>query len=179
MQETVSKTSYSSIFRASIILGVGFIISFLFPKPGNSQNMPFPPPGQMQVFTVQHMNFGSFFNGSGGGQVILSPEGFRTATGNILLAAGTYFQAIFDVRLIPGRWVQIHLGSATTLELAGGGGSMLLTIGPTDRGTGFVTTGGHPFRNPVKVGGTLTVGNTATNPPGNYSGSFFITFIQE
>jgi len=179
MQEIILKIQYSNQYLANILTGVGFIITFLFPTMGKTQNMPFPPPNQMQVFTVQHLNFGSFFNGTGGGQVILSPEGFRTSTGSVLLAAGTFHQAIFDLRLIPGRWVQIQLGPATTLEHQGGGGSMSLTIGPTDRGTGFVTTGGHPFRNPVKVGGTLTVGNSAANPPGNYSGTFYITFIQE
>jgi hypothetical protein len=31
----------------------------------------------------------------------------------------------------------------------------------------------------MNIGGTLTVGNSASNPPGSYSGTFDITFIQE
>jgi hypothetical protein len=29
------------------------------------------------------------------------------------------------------------------------------------------------------IGGTITVGNTLANPPGDYTGQFFVTFIQE
>ncbi len=95
-------------------------------------------------------------------------------------------QAIFDVVLVPGRLVSISWGFPTEeVTLTGSnGGSMRMKIGPTDKtstGTNsaqFVTTGGHPFHNQVYFGGTLTVGSVSANPPGNYTGEFFITFHQ-
>lgn len=155
-----------------------FFILFL-PVTGQGQNMPFPPPNQLQVFAVQQLSFGSFFPGSSGGTVVVSPTGSRSSTGTVVLAGGAAYQAIFDVRLIPGRLVSIMIGPPVQLVRIGGGGMMTMQIGPTDKGTSFVTSGGHPFRNPVGVGGTLTVGDIMANPAGSYEGSFSVTFIQE
>jgi len=87
--------------------------------------------------------------------------------------------AMFIVELLPGRLVSIMTGPDVILYRVGGGGSLTMSVGPTDKGANFVTTSGHPFRNPVMVGGTLHVGNNASNPPGSYEGSFNVTFIQE
>ena len=143
------------------------------------QQTPFPPPNQLQVYGIQELNFGSFSTGSSGGTVVISPEGFRTSTGSLILMGGNFNQAIFEVKLIPGRLVQIILGPQVQLTRVGGGGSMNMQVGPTDRGTSFVTTGGHPFISRVKVGGRLYVGSPAANPAGNYEGQFSVTFIQE
>ncbi len=155
------------------------LFALFLPATGQGQNMPFPPPNQLQVFAVQQLSFGSFFPGSSGGTVIVSPTGSRSSTGTVVLAGGAAYQAIFEVRLIPGRLVQIQIGPSVQLLRIGGGGMMTMQIGPTDKGTSFVTTGGHPFRNPVGVGGTLTVGDIMANPAGSYEGSFSVTFIQE
>lgn len=145
----------------------------------SGQQMPFPPPNQIQVYVVQHLNFGSFIPGNSGGSVIISPAGIRSATGTVILIGGEAQQAIFNVRLIPGRLVHIQLGPPVQLNRIGGNGSMTMTVGPSDRGSSFVTTGGHPFINPVSIGGTLIVGNISSNPAGNYHGTFTVTFIQE
>lgn len=163
-------------------LGIStLILLFLFIMPafGFGQNMPFPPPNQLQVFAVQQLSFGAFHTGASGGTVMVSSTGSRSASGSVVLAGGLAYQAIFDVRLIPGRLVQIQLGPQAQLMRIGGGGMMTMDVGPTDKGTSFVTTGGHPFNNPVNVGGTLHVGDILANPPGSYEGSFSVTFIQE
>lgn len=144
-----------------------------------AQNTPFPPPRQIQVFSTQALNFGEFYTGSSGGSIVISPDGIRSATGTVILMGGNYSQSVFVVELIPGRMVQIVLGPTVQLTRVGGGGSMEITIGPADKGSSFVTTGGHPFRNPVNVGATLLVGDNSANPPGEYQGSFSVTFIQE
>ena len=143
------------------------------------QNTPFPPPNQLQVFGIQDLNFGSFATGDMGGSVVISPEGIRTSTGSVILMGGNFNQAIFEIKLIPGRLVQIVMGSKIQLIRAGGGGSMTMQVGPADRGSSFVTNAPHPFFNTVKVGGTLHVGSDGLNPPGDYEGSFNVTFIQE
>ena len=164
--------------------GTGVVLLFMLALlPGihevSAQQTPFPPPNQMQVFSVQQLNFGSFTTGAGGGTVVISPEGFRSSTSTVILMGGNFNQAIFEIKLIPGRLVQIILGPQVPLNRIGGGGSMNMQVGPSDKGGSFVTSGGHPFFNPVKVGGTLYVGSTAANPAGAYEGQFSVTFIQE
>jgi hypothetical protein len=145
----------------------------------NAQNRPFPPPNQLQVYSMQELSFGAFSTGASGGTVVISPSGIRSSTGSVILLGGGFYPAIFDIRLVPGRMVQIVLGASAQLDRLGGGGYMTMQIGPTDKGSSFVTSGGHPFRNPVAFGGTLYVGSDAANPPGQYQGYFNITFIQE
>jgi hypothetical protein len=163
-------------FGTSILI---LLFLFIMPAFGFGQNMPFPPPNQLQVFAVQQLSFGAFHTGASGGTVVVSSTGSRTATGSVVLAGGIAYQAIFNVRLIPGRLVQIQLGPQAQLTRIGGGGMMAMDVGPTDRGSSFVTSGGHPFYNTVNVGGTLNVGDILANPPGSYEGSFSVTFIQE
>jgi hypothetical protein len=174
-----SKKQHHSLGNRVGIPVLMLFFTILIPATGIGQNMPFPPPNQLQVFGVQQLSFGNFFTGSSGGTVVVSPTGSRSSTGTVVLAGGAAYQAIFEVRLIPGRLVQIQIGPSVQLLRIGGGGMMTMQIGPTDKGTSFVTTGGHPFRNPVGVGGTLTVGDIMANPSGSYEGSFSLTFIQE
>jgi hypothetical protein len=170
---------YHTGAQCSGLLFIPFIILLFFSQGSTAQNTPFPPPNQLQVFDMQALNFGSFSAGTGAGTVEISPQGVRSSTGSVILMGGFFNQAIFEIKLIPGRLVQIMLGPPATLYRIGGGGTMLMTVGPADRGDSFVTDGGHPFFNPVQVGGTLTVGNTTANPPGDYEGQFSVTFIQE
>ena len=145
-----------------------------------AQGSPFPPPREIRVFATQELGFGGFYTGIAGGNVIISHTGSRSATGTVVLAGGLGQPAIFIVELLPGRLVNIMIyPQTTTLSRIGGGGSMTMTIGPTDKGTSFVTSAGHPFRNPVQVGGILHVGNIVSNPAGEYTGTFNVTFIQE
>ncbi len=165
--------------NSNLVFSLVAVFFLCFASEVQGQQTPFPPPNQLQVYGMQELNFGSFTTGSGGGTVVISPEGFRTSTGTVLLMGGFFNQAIFEVKLIPGRLVSIILGPQIQLTRVGGGGSMNMQVGPTDKGTSFVTTGGHPFITRVNVGGTLFVGNEANNPSGNYEGQFSVTFIQE
>ncbi|WP_321289072.1 DUF4402 domain-containing protein [uncultured Sunxiuqinia sp.] len=135
----------------------------------------------MNVYSAQELSFGSFYGGSSGGTVVVSPDGNRTTTGSITgvaLSPGT--PAIFDVRLIPGRIVHISFPSSAMLYKVGSGENMMITEFTTDKsGNYFVTTSAHPFINPVKIGATLNVGSVSSNPSGDYVGSFSVVFIQE
>lgn len=164
---------------SNLVLSLVAVFFLCFGQALWGQQTPFPPPNQLQVYGIQELNFGSFSTGASGGTVVISPEGFRSSTGSLILMGGNFNQAIFEVKLIPGRLVQIILGPQIQLTRVGGGGSMNMQIGPTDRGTSFVTTGGHPFITRVNVGGTLLVGSSAANPAGSYEGQFSVTFIQE
>ena len=142
---------------------------------------PFPPPSQLQVYATQELAFGSFFTGSSGGTVTISPEGSRSVTGTVTgLALDNGSAAVFDLRLVPGRVVHIVLPTSAQLTHSSGGETMTITNFSTDKpGNQFVTAASHPFINPVQIGATLNVQHSAANPPGDYTGSFNITFIQE
>lgn len=150
--------------------------SRIFAQPGT----PFPPPREIIVYSAQDLSFGSFFPGATGGIVVIYPSGLRSESGSVVLAGGFYQPAVFIVELLPGRMVHVLFSNPATLTKTGGGFSMTMTTGPTDKpGNSFVTSAGHPFRNFVYIGATLFVGNITQNPAGNYEGTFTVTFIQE
>ena len=120
---------------------------------------------------------------SGGGTVTVDWQGSRSATGDVVLLSSNPppSPAIFEVKLCQGRNVVITY-SATTLLTGSDGGSLLLNIGPTEKGvsgSSFPINNDCNFITQVRVGGTLVVGSMTANPGGNYSGSFSITFNQQ
>ena len=134
------------------------------------------PPRPINVTVNQNLGFGTFYHGVLGGSVSVSPAGVRSATGDVvLLVSGLYFAAIYRITGPPGTVVSLLNGPDVLLP-GSGGGTLSLHIGNSIPASPFVLTPG-PFL--VNVGGTLTVGNSAANPPGNYSGTFNITFVQE
>ena len=137
-------------------------------------------PGALTVYTVQSMNFGAFSTGNSGGTISISSAGARSVSGTVIpLNMGVIFhQAIFDINTPEGSVISILNGTDVTLT-GSNGGSMQMYIGNSDPGSPFITTVAQPARTPVNIGGTLTVGNAAANPPGTYSGTFYITFNQE
>jgi hypothetical protein len=137
-------------------------------------------PGALSVYNVQNMAFGAFSHGASGGSVIISAAGARSSTGNItLLNLGiSYFKAIFDIEAPQGSIISIMNGPNATLT-GSNGGSMTLQLGNATPSSPFVNPVASPSRTSVSVGGTLVVGNAGANPPGTYSGTFYITFNQE
>jgi hypothetical protein len=139
-----------------------------------------PPPRPVGVTLVQNLSFGAFSHGFAGGTVTIEPAGTRTATGDIILLTLGYSFTPATFRLVanPGTVVSVLNGS--DISLAGSnGGSMLLHLGSTDPVSPMVITTIPPDYTLLSIGGTLTVGNSAANPPGAYSGLFIITLIQE
>lgn len=137
-------------------------------------------PAALYVYSVQNMSFGAFSHGPAGGSVIISTSGARSSTGSVVeLNLGvSYYQAIFDVAAPEGNIISITNGSDATLT-GSNGGSMTLQIGGSSPASPFVITMPSPAHTPVSIGGTLLVGNAAANPPGTYSGTFYVTFNQE
>jgi len=139
------------------------------------------PPSQMKVQVTQPLSFGSFFPGFSGGDIIVSPYGNRTVTGTIVAFPDiTSLPARFEVRLIPNRIVHIMLPTDATLTHTEGKGKMTVINFTSDKpGNSFITTTGNPFINPVYIGATLKVQSSTVNPPGNYRGTFTVTFVRE
>lgn len=137
-------------------------------------------PGAISVYTIQDLSFGAFTQGATGGTVIVNTAGARSVTGTVLpLNMGVfYYQAIFEIDAPEGSIISIMNGPDATLT-GSNGGTMSLKLGASSPGSPFVTTVEQPLRTPVYIGGTLTVGDATAAPPGNYTGSFYVTFNQE
>jgi hypothetical protein len=140
-----------------------------------------PPPRPIAVtVTAQTLSFGAFTHGAVGGSVTINPDGSRVSGGDvILLSLGYSFTAAkYEITANPGTLITLLNGPDVSLP-GSGGGSMTLHIGSSSPASPFVTNAVPPAVTTLYVGGTLTVGNTVANPPGNYSGTFDITFVQE
>ncbi len=126
------------------------------------------------------MIFRAFFQGPSGGTVIVFPDGSRSVTGSLVQAnlGFPFSPAIFEVDANVGTVVSIMNGPDVILY-GSNGGSINLHIGEASTGSLFISSVPPPSRTLVRIGGTLTVGNPLANPPGNYSGNFSVTFIQQ
>jgi hypothetical protein len=166
------------ILKTLLVIVLGFISVSSFAQIDPSDTIP-DDPGGITVYTVQNMSFGAFSAGTGG-TVIISNIGTRSTTGDVVaLSLGTlYFHSIFDIDAPQGAIVSLLNGSDATLT-GSNGGTMSMHIGDSDPSSPFVVTVSQPARTQITVGGTLTVGNAVANPPGTYTGTFYITFNLE
>jgi hypothetical protein len=141
-----------------------------------------PPPRPVIVTfnESQPLAFGAFSPGAAGGTVTVTPGGTRSAAGDVvLLSMGyVYNPAMFYVRANQGTVLSILISPPVTLT-GSGGGTMTLQVSGSQPASPFVTTLPWPQQTTVLVGGILTIGNIASNPPGNYTGNFSITLIRE
>jgi hypothetical protein len=164
---------------AIIIFLVMGIVLFGVQQSVVAQEKP-PRPMAIYVSTVQHLNFGDIILGPTGGTVTVHPDGTRTSTGDITLGnfGSSYSPALIEVEANRGTLITIINGPDITLT-GSNGGSMTMKVGTSYPTSPFVTTHNYPTRTLVYIGGTLTVGTSAANPEGAYSGTFSVTFIQE
>lgn len=140
-----------------------------------------PPPRPLTVtVTSQNLSFGAFSQGAVGGTVTIASDGSRSATGDIiLLTLGYSFStALYELVANPGTVVSLLNGPDVVMP-GSNGGSITLHIGASDPVSPFVITTVPPAYTLLNVGGTLTIGDPLSNPPGDFSGTFDITFIQE
>ena len=145
----------------------------------DAQSLP-PRPIQVTVNNSQPLSFGAFTPGASGGSVIVRTNYSRTSTGTVILfnLGYSYTPAMLYVRGNPGTVVTVTLSPSVTLT-GSNGGTMTLVPGPVLPSSPFVIT--VPFQQTTEllVGGSLNVGPVGSNPAGNYSGTFSITFNQQ
>jgi hypothetical protein len=144
----------------------------------NGQEM--PPRPVIVVVTTQGLSFGAFSQGAIGGSVTVNALGARTSSGDVILMGMgyTYTPALFDVTANRGTLIQILNGPDVVLP-GSNGGSMTLHLEASNPASPFIVSTIPPAFTQVTIGGTLIVGSPAANPPGNYGGTFTVTFIQE
>jgi hypothetical protein len=140
-----------------------------------------PPPRPIRInATAQGLSFGAFYHGASGGTIIISPAGARSSTGDVvLLGLGYPFSAaLFEVHANRGTVISILNGPDAVLAGVPSG-TMTLHIGSSNPASPFVSNVNFNVAIPLYIGGTLTVGNPAANPPGSYTGTFDITLVRE
>lgn len=167
---------YRDFFKPLVSLSILIILSTNFVQ---GQELP-PRPLTVTVNLSQNLNFGAFYQGNIGGSVIIYNDGARSSTGDIvLLTMGYSFSTgLYDVLANPGTLVSILNGPDAILT-GSNGGFMILQIGESDPSNPFIVTTMPPATTQLRIGGTLIVGNPILNPPGNYGGTFDLTFVQE
>lgn len=135
----------------------------------------------LAVNTIQNLSFGAFSPGTNGGTISVSNRGIPTTSGTIMLVnlGGNYLpaQAIFEIEAPLGTVISISNGPDAVLQ-GNNGGTMSLRPGTSDPATPFAVTD-QSGRTLINLGGTLTIGSPASNPPGTYTGTFYITFHNE
>jgi hypothetical protein len=159
----------------------GILLTLLFLTLSLASIAQEPPPRPLVVTpTPQGLVFGAFTQGASGGTVTVNSGSLRSSTGDVILLGLGIAPLAAEYQLVgnPGTVVSILNGPDASLS-GSGGGSMILHLGATSPLSPFVITTIPPAFTLLYIGGTLTVGSPAANPPGNYSGTFDVTFIQE
>lgn len=125
---------------------------------------------QVAVESTQPLGFGSF--AAGNGSVSISPTGVRTSTGEVVaLSAHPGQPAQFVVTGDPSMTYAITLPADGTVALSNGTTNMPVNGFVSDpAGSGVLSGSGSQV---LSVGATLGV--SAGQPPGSYSGSFNVT----
>jgi len=153
------------------------ILLLMFQFEGGAQEM---PPRPTAAFFIQNMAFGAFALTLSGGTATVTTQGSRFATGGVILVnqGELFFPAIFGLQGNPGTIVHVLFGPDAVLT-GSNGGAMTLHLEDSFPRDPIIINVAPPGNMQILVGGTLNIGNLPANPPGHYSGSFSIMFIQE
>jgi hypothetical protein len=168
--------TYKSINTSTAISLVCSLLLVILCLSANAQE---DPPRPLQVTTFQNLSFGAFIQGNVGGKVIIDPQGSRSITGDLIPFGSMgypYYPAIFEIIAIPGSLINIVFGPDITL-VGNNGGTLMLRVDTSLPSSPFINT--QSTSTQVRIGGTLSVGNSIANPAGNYIGTFSITFVQQ
>lgn len=170
-----------------LIVLVTLLIVTTFSKNSNGQEKP-PRPVGLYLRNAKNLEFGAFAvsPGGAGGTVTVAPGGGRSFTGDLInINLGyTYSPALFEIEGNPGTLVQFANEQAGGYPLTGSNGGFIIVhfynfLIDSSTGNPFIITTTPPSRMIFQLGGTLVVGNAGANPPGNYSGTFSLTVVQQ
>lgn len=135
----------------------------------------------VSVNTLQNLSFGTFSQGTAGGTITVSNTGTTTTTGSVAsLSFGginDIAPAIFEVEAPAGTIISVSNGPDASL-VGSNGGTMMLHLGDSNPMTPFAVVNQTGKTN-INLGGTISIGDATTTPPGAYSGTFYITINNE
>ena len=156
--------------------GIVIIMLFAGSTVLNAQEDPPRPPS---ISVTTDLSFGAFYHGASGGTVTISPAGIRTSTGDIVLLGMGYPYSPARYNIYSNAGTIISILNGPDVQLTWSGFNMNLHIGTSFPASPFVNTNPYSVPTELTVGATITVGNSASNPPGTYTGSFNITLVVE
>ena len=171
----------SSNNTLSFFIRLSILFSLILSIPGLRElKAQQPPPRPIKIDLVQSLGFGAFYQGAGRGNCNYHSFRTRFSTGNVFLVnlGYSFSAAVFTIHANPGTIISIVNGPDITLT-GSPSGSMTLHIGSSNPASPFVNTNPYGVGISLSIGATLTVGAPAANPPGSYTGTFYITLVQE
>lgn len=124
------------------------------------------------------LNFGKIVAEAGGGSVVISPNGERTASGSLLLMDEIYSAGRFTVAGVPNSLVSVLLPQTPQrLTLSNGSSEIYVDAFISD-----IPVGGQVIRQAdgkaeISIGATLLIGNGLSNPAGYYTGTYEVVFM--
>lgn len=131
----------------------------------------------LKATELSALNFGKFSPEISGGEIRLTPDGIRTAIGNVSLTGSSYNPAVFQLVGQKETSVNIILPSGTVILTNQSSGKSLevynWVVNPGETSGIAVLSNGVLL---LKVGATLKVGTISDNPIGKYSGIYEINF---
>ena len=165
-----------------LIIAILAVVPVLYPDRAQAQEKAFAEASATIIIPLTAteafpLNFGRFFPGNEGGTLMISPDGFISATATVAADASPRNPGSFYVTGETDATFSITLPrEPATLTNADHSKTMIVsdwvTI-PENGDPGAKLAGGAQT---VKVGATLKVGPLDENPKGLYSGSYQITF---
>lgn len=123
------------------------------------------------------LNFGRFSPESGGGNIVVSPDGARSSQGSVVLASGAHSPGRFRLSGAPGASFTLQLPEGPAVLVNQGSGQTMVVEGwvsdpPAESGQSTLADGSRV----ISIGATLSVGAIDQNPVGLYAGTFQLTF---
>ncbi|MBK6965409.1 MAG: DUF4402 domain-containing protein [Bacteroidales bacterium] len=123
------------------------------------------------------LNFGRFYPGLTGGEVIISPDGVKSALGSVMLSGGNSSPGRFTITGAPDATFSIQLPEGPVQLLhQGSSQTMIVNEWTSDPPAGYSSGTLNEGSEIVSVGASLVVGSIENNPVGIYTGSFNLTF---
>lgn len=126
---------------------------------------------------TSQLNFGRFSPEVQGGEVVVSPDGSRSAKGSVILSGGVANASIFYITGAPEASFSIQLPKEpAVLTHQNSTKTMVVTnwvSSPLPGSTAGILINGQQY---VHLGASLIVGSLIDNPVGLYSGVFSLTF---
>lgn len=130
----------------------------------------------LSAYENNQMNFGKFSPETGGGQIVLTPDGIRSAQGSVALGGGTAQAGKFIITGQPDATFTIQLPVGPAILQNSSNNTMTIdnwvSDPPAGTGTGALNGGTET----VSIGATLNVGSFDENPVGIYTGTYSLTF---
>jgi hypothetical protein len=123
------------------------------------------------------LNFGRFSPGVAGGEVIISPDGSKSAQGSVMLSGGGSSPGQFTITGAPDATFSIQLPEGPVQLLHQNSNQTMIvnewtSYPPAGNSSGTLNEGFEI----VSIGASLVVGSIENNPVGIYTGSFSLTF---